>query len=161
MLLRDLDVALYWTDQARLGIFEVDALLGYLAGVPTHSLMVELVVNRTVHGHLPAVSEYPDALSQTGTRRSSMHADFSLTHARMRAERGDIVGTVGQVAKAVIEMAHALACRRRVWVLNEKKLIERVGLQDLHARFVDVPTALPQLVARVDALRAALERARP
>jgi hypothetical protein len=114
VLLRDLDVALYWTAQARLGIYEVDALLGYLAGAPTYSLMVELALNRTVHGRLPAVGEYPHALAQTGAGRWSMHADFSLTHARMRAKRGDIVGAVGQVAKAVIEMAHAIACRRRL-----------------------------------------------
>lgn len=129
VLLRDLDVALYWTAQARRGIYEVDALLGYLAGVPTYSLMVEVALNRTVHGRLPAVGEYPGALSQAGARRWPLDADFSMTHARMRAERGDTVGTVGQVAKAVIEMAHALACRRRVWVLNEKKLIERVDFR--------------------------------
>jgi len=60
------------------------------------------------------IGELPDALSRVGARRWSAHAAFSLTHARMRAERGDIVGAVGQAAKAVIETAHALACRRRV-----------------------------------------------
>ncbi len=160
VLLRDLDVALYWAGQARLGVYEVDALLGYLAGAPTYSLMAELALNRTVNGHLPAVGEYPHVLSQAGARRWSLHADFSLTHARMRAECGDIVGTVGQVAKAVIEIAHAVACRRRMWILNEKKLIERTGLQDLHARFVDVPSLPPQLIIWVDRFCAEIDQAR-
>src|SRR5215468_6226343 len=115
VLLRDLDVALYWAGQGQLGVYEVDALLGYIAGVPTYSLMAELALNRTVSGYSPAVGEYPHALSQAGARRWAQHSDFSLTHARMRAERGDIVGTVGQVAKALIEIAHAVACRRRIW----------------------------------------------
>lgn len=142
-------------------VAELCALLGYLAGAPTYSLMAELTLNQTVRGHLPAVGEYPDALSQAGARRWTQHADFSLTHARMRAERGDVVGAVGQGAKAVIEMAHAGACRRRMWVLNEKTLVEQAGLQDLHAGFVDVPTSARQLVAWVDGLGAAIDRARP
>ncbi len=36
VLLRDLDVAMYWSGRARLGEYEVDALLGYLAGAPTY-----------------------------------------------------------------------------------------------------------------------------
>ena len=74
----------------------------------------------------------------------------------MRAERGDIAGAVGQAAKAVIETAHAMACRRRLWVLNEKRLMELTGLQDLHARFTGVPTSPPELVAWVDGLREAI-----
>lgn len=30
----------YWAVQSRLGRYEVDALLGYLAGVPTYSLLI-------------------------------------------------------------------------------------------------------------------------
>lgn len=52
VLLRDLDVVLYWSGQARLGVYELDALLGYLAGAPTYSLMAELALNRTVNGPL-------------------------------------------------------------------------------------------------------------
>jgi len=116
--------------------------------------MAELALSRTVSGHLPPVGEYPAALSQTNAPRWALHADFSLAHARMRAERGDTIGTVGQVAKAVVEMAHGVACQRRMWVLNEKKLIERAGLQDLHAAFVDVPRSPAELVAWVERFRA-------
>ena len=79
----------------------------------------------------------------------------------MRAARADVLGAVGQAAKAVVEMAHALACRDGLWVLNEKKLIERVGLQELHARFGDVPMSGPALVGWVDEVSAAIRRSRP
>lgn len=156
VLLRDLDVALYWTAQARQGLYEIDPLLGYLAGAPTYSLMAELALNQTVHGRLPAVGGYPRKLSQNGLRRWRLHAEFSLDHAEMRAQRGDIVGTLGQSAKAVIEMAHALACSRRLWVINEKRLVEQSGLQDLHALFIDAPTTPSQLLKWLDTLRTSL-----
>jgi hypothetical protein len=159
VLLRDLDVALYWSSQARLGRYEVDTLLGCLAGAPTYSLMAELALNQTVHGRLPTVGEYPEALASAGARRWPFHAAMSLAHARMRADRGDVVGAVGHAAKAVIETAHALACGRRLWVLNEKKLVERVGLEELHARFARAPARAPELVDWVEALRGAIGQA--
>jgi hypothetical protein len=160
VMLRDLGVASYWTGQARQGRYEVDALLRYVAGVPTCSLAAELALNQAVVGALPAVGPYPDALAEAGDRRWRMHADFSLTHARMRAERGDVAGgAVGQAAKAVIETAPALACRRRRWVLNEKALIERMGLEGLHGWFTRVPASPAPLLEWVSGLRSALAAA--
>jgi len=159
VLLRYLDVVLYWAAEARRGVYEIDALLGYLAGVATYTLMAELALNRTVHGRLPVAGDYPKKLSQTGLRRWLRHAEFSLAHAHMRAERGDITGIVGQSAKAVIETAHALACARQLWVINEKKLVEQSELQGMHIRFTNVPAALLQLLMWLDELRTALKRA--
>lgn len=153
VLLRDLDVAEHWSARAREGQYEVDALLGYVAGVPTYSLTAELAINRVVAGTLPRIAEFPPALARTGAERWRRHAEFSLAHARMRAERGDVVGTVAQGAKAVVEAAHAVVCGRREWVLNEKGLVERAGLRELHAQFTHVPPAAAGLVEWVDALR--------
>lgn len=69
--------------------------------------MAELALNQTVHGRLPVIGENPDQLSKAGVDRWLLHAEFSLAHAQMRAERGDITGIVGQSAKAVIDTAHA------------------------------------------------------
>ena len=160
VLLRDIDVVQYWTAKARQGVFEIDALLGYLAGVPTYSLMAELALNRIVHGYLPSVGTYPELLSSTGERRWLHHAEFSLAHAQMRAARGDTTGTVGQSAKAVLELAHAVACSRRAWIVNEKQLLERTGLQDAHSWFNDVRTP-PRLLSWLDGLRTALRQAWP
>lgn len=157
VLLRDVETALYWVTEARRGLYEVDALLGYLAGVPTYTLMAELALNQTVHGRLPVTGEYPAKLSQTGERRWRAHAEFSLDHAQMRAERGDIIGTAGQSAKAVIETTHALACARRRWVINEKNLVEHSGLRHLHAMFIDIPAKPPLLLTWLRELRAALK----
>ena len=161
VLLRDLDLVLHWTAKARQGVYEIDALPGYLAGAPTYSLMAELAVNQAVQGRLPVIGEYPKKLSQTGRRRWLLNAEFSMAHAQMRAERGDVTGTVGQSAKAAVEMAHGLACARRQWVINEKKLLEQTGLQDLHARFTDVPPSPPQLLRWLSGLRTALRRSWP
>ena len=152
VMLRDMDTVLRWTAEARQGRYEVDALLGYVAGVPTYSLMAELAVNRVVVGALPAAGAYPEALAVAGDRRWRMHAEFSLAHARMRAERGDVTGAAGQAAKAVLETAQAWACRHHQWVLNEKTLIERAGLRAAHDRFTRVPAAPAALVDWVGGL---------
>lgn len=153
VLLRDLDAVEHWSERARDGHYEVDALLGYVAGVLTYSLTAELALNRLVTGELPRVAGFPPALARSGAARWRQHAEFSLVHARMRAERGDVVGTVAQAAKAVVETAHAVVCGRGEWVLNEKNLVERAGLREVHAQFTHVPTSSPALVDWVTALR--------
>jgi hypothetical protein len=158
MLLRDLDGALYWSGRARVGEYEVNALLGYLAGAPTYSLMAELALNRPVCGALPAVGEFPDALSRTGAHRRSLHAEFSLAYARMRAERGDIAGAVGQRAKALIETAHARVPPPALGVQRER-IVEQTRLEKVPARFVGIPTSPLDPVAWVDDLRAAIGEA--
>jgi hypothetical protein len=156
VLLRDLDVAVYWSERARAGRYEVDALLGYLAGIPTYSLMAELALNRVVAGALPPVTAFPAVLAEAGRVRWRQHAELSLLHARMRAQRGDVIGTLGQAAKAVLEVAHARLCERREWVLNEKHMVERAGFGELQTRFGGVGTSAAALTAWVEALHESL-----
>ena len=161
VLLRDLDVEEHWTTQARQGLYEVDALLGYLAGIPTYTLMAERAVSKPVKGHLPPSGDYPPALAAIGARRWSFHARFTLDHARMRAARNDIIGTLGQAAKAVMETAHALACHNRIWILNEKHLLNAVSLPSLHSHFTSVPSSPMALQSWIDSLRTTVESALP
>jgi hypothetical protein len=156
VLLRDLDVVHHWAEEARRGRYEVDALLGYAAGAPTYMLLAELAVSHAVAGALPEAGPYPDALAETGERRWRVHAEFSLTHALMRAERGDVTGVAAQAAKAVLEAAHARACHARHWILNEKGLVERAGLGVMHARFASIPAESGALLEWVRGLAAAL-----
>jgi hypothetical protein len=154
VLLRDLDAAERWTEAASRGHYEVDGLLGYLAGIPTYSLSAELATGRVLRGALPAVARYPPALAEVGARDWRFRAEFSLSHARMRAERGDLAGALGQAARAAMEAAHAVQCRRGAWVLNEKRLLERAGvaaaLQPLFGpEAPPAPAAAPAWVARV------------
>jgi hypothetical protein len=63
VLLRDLEVALHWSAEARGGAYEVDALLGYLAGAPTYSLMAELALNRERAGLGALHARFVDVLA--------------------------------------------------------------------------------------------------
>ena len=99
VILRDLDVALHWTRRAEEGVFELDALLGYLAGIPTYSLAAELASGRVLVGELPAVGPVPPKLVEAAPPRWRFARDFSLEYARMHAARGNVVGAVGQAAR--------------------------------------------------------------
>jgi hypothetical protein len=132
VLLRDLEVVDQWSACASQGAFEVDALLGYLAGAPTYILLAERAVGLTLRGALPHAGGYPEALAELAPARWRFNSRFSLDYARMHAGRGDIAGAIGQAIKAALEEAHARMCERRAWVFNEKRLLERAGLGHVH-----------------------------
>src|SRR5439155_4675209 len=138
VLLRDLEILEHWTRRAEKGEFEVDALLGYVAGVPTYMLSAELASCRVLSGHIPA-APFPPQLVAAAPPRWRFCRSFSLDYARMHAKRGNVLGATGQSAKAVMEEAHAILCERSQWVCNEKRLIETAGLAGLHALFAQVP----------------------
>src|SRR5882724_1826815 len=107
VLLRDLNVVEHWTRRAEKGEFEVDALLGYLAGVPTYMLSAELASCRRLRGDITA-TPFPPKLVVAAPPRWRFCRSFSLDYARMHAKRGNLVGATGQAAKAVMEEAHAI-----------------------------------------------------
>jgi hypothetical protein len=139
VLLRDLDAVDYWCQRAAEGSYEVDFLLGYLAGIPTYSLWAELSSCRLLRGRLPAAEPFPPALIAAAPPRWRFHRSFSLDYALMHARRGNVAGAAGQGAKAVMEEAHARVCEQGQWVLNEKRLIAAAGLDRVQARFATVP----------------------
>jgi hypothetical protein len=155
VLLRDVDVVAHWSARALAGEYEVDLLLGYLAGIPTYAVLAEAAVAVALRGTPPEGAAFPAALADTGAQRWRFHRDFALDHAAMRARRGDIIGTVGQAARAVVEAAHAVLCARRVWVLNEKRIVERAGFGEVPAVFRRVPE-VDGLVGWLAELEAAL-----
>jgi hypothetical protein len=69
VLLRDLDVVEHWSARAADGEFEIDGLLGYLAGIPTYSLLAERSVAQRLRGSLPAAGAFPARLSETAPER--------------------------------------------------------------------------------------------
>jgi hypothetical protein len=157
VLLRDLDVVEDWSARAREGVFEIDALLGYVAGVPTYSLLAERAVAVVLRGELPPLGEreVPSKLAREAERRWRFHVDFTFEYARMHARRGDAVGACGQVSKGIFEEAHARVCARRRWVLNEKGLVEAAGLSEVQRWFAAVPD---DLLRWVNEVRAGLEQ---
>ena len=69
VILRDLDVVEYWSRRAQEGEFERDALLGYLAGVPTYSLTAELASCVALWGHVEAAPFPPKLAASRGRPR--------------------------------------------------------------------------------------------
>jgi hypothetical protein len=140
VLLREIDAVEHWSARARAGEYEVDFLLGYLAGIPTYSLLAERAVAVALRGTPPGPEPFPSALAGAGAARWRFHRDFSLDHGRMRARRGDTAGAVGHAARALVEACHAHLCERSVWVLNEKRIVERAGLDHIQPVFAAVPS---------------------
>jgi hypothetical protein len=157
VILRDADIVAHWTERAERGEFEIDGLLAYLAGVPTYSLAAERHAALVLRGEAPRRIEFPAPLAEVGTFRWRFARRFSMEQARSRAARGDVVGTVGQAARAVIEEAHARLCEARRWVLNEKRIVELAGLGVTQPLFAHVPQSAPMLVEWVARLEARLE----
>jgi hypothetical protein len=149
VILRDLDVVDYWTRRAQQGDFEVDALLGYLAGVPTYLLAAELASCRPLRGAIPE-SLFPPQLAASAPPRWRFCRTFSLDYARAHAKRGNVVGAIGQVAKAIVEEAHAIVCERGQWMCNEKRLIDTADLGHIQKLFGRVPVDAASLVKWID-----------
>ena len=149
VILRDLNVVEYWTRQAEAGEFELDTLLGYIAGIPTYTLTAERASCRVLHGELPT-APFPPMLAAAAPTRWRFCRTFSLDFARMLAGRGNIVGALAHVARAATEEAHAVMCERSLWVCNEKRLLESAGLVGVNGLFEQVPQDTHALLAWID-----------
>lgn len=149
VILRDLDVVEHWSRRAENGEFERDALLGYLAGIPTYTLSAELASCSLLYGEMPT-APFPEKLAANAPTVWRFCWSFSIDYARMHARRGNAVGAMGQAAAAVMQEAHAILCERSEWVCNEKRLIESAGLTGLHALFTRVPNEVANLVRWID-----------
>ncbi len=147
--LRDIDVVEHWTRRAGQGEFEVDHMLGFVAGLPTYALAAELASCRVLWGSLPA-APFPAKLAAAAPPCWRLFRSFSLDYARVHARRGNFVGAAGQAARAVLEEANAVLCERGLWVCNEKRLIEVAGLTGIQSRFGQIPSEPAGLVQWVD-----------
>jgi len=128
VLYRDLDVVRYWTEQAELGRFEVDDLLGYLAGFPTYAVVGELALGRQLTGAPLQRPSFPDALKRSAPRNWRWRAAFHREYAQQHIARGDHRAAAALLTRADLEQAHARLAERGEWVLNEKGLLTRAGL---------------------------------
>lgn len=151
VILRDLNLVEHWTMRAQQGEFERDALLGYIAGIPTYTLSAELASCVPLRGTIEAVT-FPPKLAAAAPPVWRFCSSFSLDYARMYARRGNVAGVAGQVAEAVMEEAHAVMCERAQWVCNEKRLLEAAGLDSVNAMFAEIPTEPDRLVQWVDSV---------
>ena len=145
LLFRDLDTVEQWLGDALRGEFEVLQQTGYLAGAPTYVAVGELAIAQPIAGQVPT-AEFPDALAATVPRRWEARAATSLMFASQHAAMGDAVACAGMLAHATLGAAHARLAQRREWVLNEKRLVQRAGLDGV-AEYLPAPGAGPGALA--------------
>jgi hypothetical protein len=161
---RDLDEVGHWMAEAEQGRFKVERLAFYLAGIPTNVVVGELAIARVLVGELPRPG-FPAALRRRAARYWAEAARLTLDYTEtVYAARGDALGCAGGLARGVVEAAHARLAARGIWALNEKRIMERAGLDGLAPRFGRLggtPAALREAVRDVRAALVAAPDLRP
>lgn len=160
LLYRDLDVVEHWVGEAEAGRFEIDRVGGHVAGLPTYVLAGELALGVVLHGSLPRPS-FSAALRGTAPPRWEGDAAFSLLVAEHHAAQGDAAACVGLLARAVLAAAHARLAAHGEWVLNEKGLAHRAGLDGTAAILAAPGRTASCLGASVARMRELLRLERP
>jgi predicted nucleotidyltransferase len=130
LIYRDLDVVEHWSREAERGHFEIWREVGHTAGVPTYTLTGELALNQTLAGALPHPL-FPAALRESAPPKWLNLASGALKFAGHHARNNDPVPQQANLAVALLQLAHAKCAKQGVWVLNEKRLITRAGLNDV------------------------------
>lgn len=155
VLFRDLDRVEGWLREAERGRFEVLNQNGYIVGAPTYLPVGELAICLPIVGELPRPA-FPDALASSAAAWWSGRAGVSLMFARGYAESGDAVCCTGMLVDAALCTAHGRLAQRREWVLNEKRLLRRAGLDGLERLLPSASAADAQLPNAVAAFGEAL-----
>jgi hypothetical protein len=156
LLYRELAEACHWAEQAAAGCFEVHSVSGHAAGLPTYILAGEFARCRVLHlanGTALPRPVYPDQLRLEAPPWWRRHAAFALVHAETAAARGDVVGCAGQIVRALIAVGHARLAEQGEWVLNEKRIIARAGLEDGHRIVAALGDTQESLLAAVERTR--------
>ncbi|MBF6427630.1 nucleotidyltransferase domain-containing protein [Nocardia cyriacigeorgica] len=150
---RDLTAVDHELAQARAGRFHWEPLMFHLAGIPSYLLVAELAINTVLHGQLPR-PDYPQALRESAPPVWRERAALTLTYAENAyAARGQATEVAGALATAAIQTAHAVLAGRGMWVVNEKRMLNRAGLRGMDE-------IVGGLAADPQELRAAIARAR-
>jgi hypothetical protein len=122
---RDLDAVEHWVAEASEGRFEIDAVDGWLAGLPTYVLVGELArgeaLASTVAKRLKARSARPRR--GAGATRRQRARDR-----RVARVAGDVAGCVGLLAKAAVAAARPGLPSEREWAVSEGGIVRRAGL---------------------------------
>jgi hypothetical protein len=148
---RDRDAVEHWVAEASGGRFEIDAVDGWVAGLPTYVLVGELARGEALAGELPR-PEFPDALRESATRRWRDTAARVLAITGSLAPRGDVAGCVGLLAKAAVAAAQARLAERGEWAVSEGGIVRRAGLGQTEAILAatgDRPLDLERAVFRM------------
>ena len=155
VLFRDLDVIEGWRDEAQHGRFDVLAQRGSIVGAPTYSPVGELALCISLAGGVPRPS-YSEALAVSASPRWDTRGRVSLAFAQTHAETADTACCCGMLIDAALSFAHARLAERREWVLSEKRLIQRAGLERVQPLLATPGATSTELTATVAAVGAIL-----
>ncbi len=128
---------------------------GYIVGVPTYLAVGELALCRPIAGEVPRPS-FPDRLARAANQWWIGRSRVSLMFARDHARAGDAVCCAGMLADAVLSTAHAWLAERHEWVLNEKRLVRRAGLDEVQSLLANPGATRRELAATVASVSANL-----
>jgi hypothetical protein len=152
LIYRDLDEVLRWTAAAGEGRFEIRREVGYVAGIATYVLAGELALGKVLAGELPRPA-FPPRLRETAPAAWFRLAAGALSFADVYAGRQDRVACLANLCQAVLATAQGRLAAAGEWVLNEKRLTERAGLDAIQDRLAQ---PWPDLGALVSDVRACL-----
>lgn len=136
LVYRDLGEVMHWTAEAEQGRFEIRREVGYVAGIATYVVAGELALGEVLSGNLPR-PEFPDALRESGPRAWYQLAAGALHFADVYAQRGDRIACLANATQAVLATAQGRLAAAGVWVLNEKGIVARAGLDDAQSVVAD------------------------
>src|SRR6476620_7327412 len=132
LIYRDLDEVLRWTAAAGDGQFEIRREVGYVAGLATYVLAGELALGRVLAGDLPRPT-FPPRLLQSAPAA------------------WDRLAGLANLCQAVLATGQGRLAAAGEWVLNEKRLTERAGLDAIQHRLAQPGPGLDALVSDVRA----------
>jgi predicted nucleotidyltransferase len=155
ILFRDLDTVEAWLREACEGRFEVLTQHGYIVGAPTYLPVGELAICRPLAGELARPS-FPAALAGAAASHWRGRAGVSLMFAEGYARLADAVCCGAMLADATLCTAHARLAERREWVLNEKGLVHRAGLDQVGSALAHPGATTDELAATVAAVAGVL-----
>jgi hypothetical protein len=148
LIYRELDEVLRWTAAAEDGRFEVQREVGYVAGIATYVLAGELALGRVLAGELPR-PEYPPKLRQTAPATWYRLAAGALRFAEVHAGRQDRVACLANLCQAVLATGQGRLAAAGEWVLNEKRLVVRAGLDGVQRLLAQPERDLDAVVSEV------------
>jgi hypothetical protein len=151
LIYRDLDEVLRWTSAAEAGKFEIHREVGYVAGIATYVLAGELALGRVLSGELPRPS-FPPTLRETAPATWFRIAAGALRFAEVYAGREDRTACLANLCQSVLAAAQGRLAAAGEWVLNEKRIVGRAGLDSVQRRLGQPDQSLPSLVSDVGSL---------
>jgi len=151
LIYRDLDEVLRWTAAAEAGQFEIQREVGYVAGIATYVLAGEVALGKVLTGELPRPA-FPQMLRETAPAAWFRLAAGALHFAEVYAGRDDRAACLANLCQAALAAAQGRLAAEGEWALNEKRIIERAGLDGVQQRLGQLDQSMPALVSDVTAL---------